>query len=88
MRIMTVPNQVPGLDYNATPAAQLADVPDCKPCPAYFTAAGAFANCQCNSLKWTRPTEWPIAGGFSATAWYQLRNFDIISGRFSRISQP
>jgi hypothetical protein len=28
LRLMIVPNQLPGLDYTAAPAAELADVPD------------------------------------------------------------
>ena len=69
LRIMTVPNQVSGLNYNATPARELATVPNCPPCAPFFNAAGVYQSCQCNAWKWSRPTNnsW---GGFSATAWY------------------
>ena len=38
IRLMIVPNQVPGLDYTATPAKELTDVPDCPMCAPPFVA--------------------------------------------------
>eukprot|EP00040_Diaphanoeca_grandis_P034020 m.209364 g.209364 ORF g.209364 m.209364 type:complete len:254 (-) comp33036_c0_seq5:1070-1831(-) len=69
VRIMTVPNQVGGLNYNATPAKELVSVPDCAPCPPSFTTSGQYHNCFCNALKWTRPDNTTVRS-FSATAWF------------------
>ena len=71
LRIMIVPNQVPGIHYNQHhPAAELPAVPDCPPCKPFFGPAG-FNNCFCNALAWTRSTNFSAtAAGFSATAWY------------------
>ena len=67
LRIMIVPSSVGGLHYNQTPAAELADVPECPLCaPA---GIGPYRSCQCNSLRWARANASNIRG-FSATAWY------------------
>ena len=64
---MVVPNQVAGLHYTATPASELADVPDaalCKP-----TQVDPFVECLTNALRWTRANSTTIRG-FSGTGWF------------------
>ena len=69
IRLMIVPNQLAGLDYTATPAAELADVPDSAICPPAFDAAGKYQYCQADALKWARANG-TVVRGFSATAWF------------------
>ena len=69
IRLMIVPNQVPGLNYQETPAKELAVVPDCPLCGPPFDAAGKYNYCQCNTLRWTRANG-TVVRGFSATAWF------------------
>jgi hypothetical protein len=67
IRLMVVPNQVHGLNYTATPAKELADVPDaplCKP-----TQVDPFVECVTNSLRWTRANATTIRG-FSGVGWF------------------
>jgi sialate O-acetylesterase len=69
LRIMNVPNQVGGLDYNSSHTSrELANVSECGPCSPPFST-GKYQYCQCNSMKWTRPTNTSVRG-FSATAWF------------------
>ena len=76
---MVVPNQVAGLNYTATPAAELADVPNaalCKP-----TQVDPFVECITNALRWTRANSSTIRG-FSGTGWFtgaSLLRFAIAS---------
>ena len=67
-RIMIVPNQVRGIDYNATPARELATVPDQPLCGPAFVG-GVYNHCQDNAMRWTRANSTNIRG-FSATAWF------------------
>jgi hypothetical protein len=67
IRLMVVPNQVPGLNYTDVPAKELADVPDaplCKP-----TQADPFVECVTNALRWTRANASTIRG-FSGVGWF------------------
>lgn len=65
---MIVPNQVAGLHYNATPARELAIVPDCTLC-ALRPPGSAYAYCQCNALVWTRADAAKVRG-YSATCYF------------------
>lgn len=67
-RIMIVPNQVRGINYNETPARELAVVPNTPACGPSFVS-GAYVNCQTNAMRWTRANGTNIRG-FSATAWF------------------
>ena len=69
IRLMIVPNQVPGLNYQETPAKELAVVPDCPLCGPPFDSAGKYNYCQCNTLRWARANG-TVVRGFSATAWF------------------
>lgn len=70
IRIMIVPNQVPGLQYGALPKEELANVPDCKLCPFPFAGTPAsYHVCHCNALRWTRASAKAIRG-FTALGWF------------------
>jgi len=70
IRIMIVPNQVPGLQYGALPKEELANVPDCKLCPFPFKGhPSSYHVCHCNALRWTRASAKAIRG-FSALGWF------------------
>ena len=64
---MVVPNQVPGLNYTATPAKELADVPDAPLCTP--TQPDPFIECVTNALRWTRANASTIRG-FSGVGWF------------------
>ena len=69
LRVMIVPNQVPGLHYTDAPAQELVTVPDCPLCGPPFDAAGQYKFCSCNSLRWARANS-SVVRGFSATAYF------------------
>eukprot|EP00039_Didymoeca_costata_P006674 m.92287 g.92287 ORF g.92287 m.92287 type:complete len:539 (-) comp13344_c0_seq1:90-1706(-) len=71
LRITIVPNQVRGLNYTATPAMELANVPDCSACPAW-NEGQPYPHCQCNSMRWTRASA-ALIRGYSATCWFTGR---------------
>jgi hypothetical protein len=67
-RIMIVPNQVRGINYNSTAARELVSVPDQTLCGPAFVG-GVYSHCQDNAMRWTRANSTNIRG-FSATAWF------------------
>eukprot|EP01046_Picozoa_sp_COSAG06_P016629 COSAG06_NODE_1106_length_10684_cov_5.383656_10_plen_346_part_00 len=67
IRLMVVPNQVSGLNYTASPAAELAAVPDAPLCQP--TQVDPFVECITNALRWTRANSTTIRG-FSGTGWF------------------
>jgi len=67
-RIMIVPNQVRGINYNSTAARELVSVPDQTLCGPAFVG-GVYSHCQGNAMRWTRANSTNIRG-FSATAWF------------------
>jgi len=70
IRIMIVPNQVPGLQYGALPKEELANVPDCPLCPFPFSGHPAsYHVCHCNALRWMRASAKAIRG-FTALGWF------------------
>jgi len=71
LRIMIVPNQVPGVDYKTvTPAAELTDAADCQLCaPPFRQEDGHYQYCQCNALNWARANATNVRG-FSALGWF------------------
>jgi len=71
IRIMIVPNQVPGLHYGREPALELTNSPDCRLCPPPFGPKWdmPYKVCHCNSLRWTRATAAAMRG-YSALGWF------------------
>jgi len=85
IRIMIVPNQVPGLNYGRTPAHELTNSPDCRLCPPPFGPHWnhSYKVCHCNSLRWARVSSANIRG-FSALGWFSgaalARTQPLLSG--------
>ncbi len=76
---MVVPNQVSGLNYTESPAAELANVPNAALCTP--TQVDPFVECITNALGWTRANSTTIRG-FSGTGWFTgaaLLRFSISS---------
>lgn len=95
VRLMTVPTRC-GLTYDGTELAkELAEVPDCKPCPSPWgpqepvnkcnalggakTGSFHYSYCGCDALQWTRATG-PMLRGFSAVAWFTGRALSSWAG--------